>query len=361
MLVELNCEDDRFSTVQALLLLIHWNDLPHAEKDASHWMRICLSLAISIGLHRNPDSSTLTLSQQKTWRRTWWSVHNHTRLTAEHLLSVLPTEEDLEERHLFKTPMITLDDFQLRIFPSEIRAVADNCEALCNIEYQKTQALVFIEKTKLCRLSRFSRISNRVRKLMHGEDRPDAELYSKKPPVPKEIEDIRQWLFQLPAATIHQCPREIIPTECERSIYLHQTWLRLLYLGSTYAACCDGFQATDDPLADSMTGPWSELAEQCLLDATDLFDEIDSLGLSEQLPCPSSALLALVLTYYRRSLRTDMQGEKPVNARSLHRCWNVTQKLKDTCELACHMIDAVEGAACADMWERLSSIHPSYS
>ncbi|KAK4869532.1 hypothetical protein LT330_005914 [Penicillium expansum] len=357
VLLELNCEDDPISTVQALLLLIHWNDLPQSEKGASHWIGVCLSLAISLGLHRNPDSSTLSPSEQKMRRRTWWSVHNHTRLTVENLLSAMRMQEDREDRNLLDIPMITLNDFQLHVFPPEMRAVVDDCEVLRDVEYQKTQAVVFIEKTKLCQLSRFSSILNRVQKVVCGEAIGNGDINLKLRSTQEEIEKHRRWQLQLPVSASHQCPMDLVPTDCERSIYLHQSWLRLLYLGSLYAACCDDGENPGDNLTAPGQDSRSALVDKCLLDITDVFDEIDSLELSEQLPCPTSALLILALAYHKQPCHASIERNTRQSSRSLHKCWKVMRKLKETSHLAACMTTSVEDTICDKLWESISTIN----
>ncbi|KAJ6092300.1 hypothetical protein N7467_004269 [Penicillium canescens] len=357
VLFELNCEEDPIRTVQALLLLIHWNDLPHSEHGAFHWVGICLSIAISIGLHRRPDESALTLSEQRMWRRTWWSVHNHTRLTAEDLLSVASMQEDREDRHLFDNQMLSLDDFELQVFHPEIRALVDDCELLQNIEYQKMQALIFIEKTKICQFSRFSSMLNRIKGAVAGGSIQDVNSHLKARKPRDGIEEHRRWQLKLPVAATPHCPLDLVPTECQRSIYLHQAWLRLIYLGSFYAACFNESQILADNLV-SRPQSCSSLTDQCLLDMTDAFDEIDCLDLSEQLPCLSSAVLILALNYHQQASLPGKCEQRYMSSRSLHKCWNVLRKLRETSDLAARMTQAVETSTCDELWDRLSFINP---
>ncbi|KAJ5753600.1 uncharacterized protein N7511_007753, partial [Penicillium nucicola] len=353
---ELNCEDDPLAAVQALLLIIYWNDLPHAEKGAPHWIGVCLSLAISIGLHRTPDSSSLTVSEQKMRKRTWWCVHNHTRLTVESLLSAIRMQEDRQDRKLFNVSMIALSDFEIMLFPPELRAVVDDCEVLRNVDYQKTYAQVFIEKARLCQLSRFSSILNRVQRLVRGEDKADSELYLGAKSTQVEVEDLQRWQSRLPDTVKTQCPASLAPTDCERSIYLHQTWLQLLYLGSLYGACCNDLEILDKDHAVFGQISRSLVAEKCLLDITDVLDEVDSLELSEQLPCPTSALLIFVLAYHRQPDIARTPENTRFSIRSLHKCWKVLRKLKESSDLAAHMTAAVEHAVCDDLWLSISDI-----
>jgi len=93
------------------------------------------------------------------------------------------------------------------------------------------------------------------------------------------------------------------------------------------------------------------------LDITEVFDEIDSLDLSEQRPYLSSALLALALAYRRQPFHANTQGNKLLSSRSLHKCWNVLRKLKGTFALAARVTAAAEGATCGELWGRLLSMN----
>lgn len=124
--------------MQALLLLTHWNDEPLCEEDTSHWMDTCVSMAMRIGLHRSPNPSNLTLSEQKTWRRTWWALYNHVSLTAGDLPSVMRLQEGHTDGHPVDPPMITLNDFQFGVFAPEARAIVDDCDVFHSVELQKT-------------------------------------------------------------------------------------------------------------------------------------------------------------------------------------------------------------------------------
>lgn len=288
-------------------------------------------------------------------RRTWWSLHNHTRLTDENLLSVMRMQEDRMDRNIFDVSMITLSDFQIHVFAPEIRKVVDDCEVLRDVEYQTSQAVVFIEKTRLCLSSRFSTTLNRVQRLVCGEANSDAFTHMNRLTSHDEIEELRRWQFHLPSPAVHKCPTYLIPTDCERSIYLHQSWLRLLYLGALYAACCHELQGMSGDHAVLERNSRYGLAEKCLLDVTDVLDEIDSLELSEQLPCPTSALIILALAYHKRCARIPSQGGVQSSPRPLHKCWKVLRRLKETSDLAARMTTSVEDESCDQIWASILS------
>ncbi|KAL2788611.1 fungal-specific transcription factor domain-containing protein [Aspergillus keveii] len=355
VLLELHCEDDRLATVQALLLLVHWHDIQNTEKDASHWIGTCLSLAISIGLHRSPNISSMALHQRQVWKRTWWSLYNHARLTSEDLVTMMTIEGEHHASEAPEVGMIELSDFHLTVIPSEVRAIVDDCEALASIENQTAHAIFFVEKTKLCRLSQFSAFSSCVKSLLFEHDNPETRVCPKLWDffATRNLEELQFWERHLPSAAQHSFPVSLNPTAWEKSMYLHRTWLRLLYLGTSYAAVMEEMRDMGDPVLFPFVGDYSSMLERYLVSITDLFEEIYSLDLSMFLPGPAVALLVLALAYHRRLV--DRQGGKtPRSALKLHQCWNIMQRLQDTSVLAKGMQASLASAAIQDPWERLS-------
>ncbi|KAL2834570.1 fungal-specific transcription factor domain-containing protein [Aspergillus pseudoustus] len=355
VLLELHCEDDRLATVQALLLLVHWHEIQNTEKDASHWLGTCLSLAISIGLHRSPNSSAMTLRQRQVWKRTWWSLYNHARLTSEDLVTMMTIEGEHHASEAPEVGMIELSDFPLEVISADVRAVVDDCEVLSSLEHQTTHAIFFVEKTKLCRLSQFSAFATSVKGLLFERDNPETRVCPKLWDffATRNLEELQFWERHLPPAAQHSFPVSLDPTAWEKSLYLHRTWLRLLYLGTSYAAMMEEMREMSDPVLFPFVGDYSNMLERYLVGITDLFEEIYSLDLSKFLPGPAVALLVLALTYHRRLLARQ-EGQTPRSALKLHQCWNIVHRLRDTSGLAKGMQAALANVDVSDPWERLA-------
>lgn len=356
MLLELDCENDRLATVQALLLLVHWQDVRNTEKDASHMIGICLSLAVSIGLHRSPEKSSLAPRDKQVWKRTWWSLYNHARLTSEDMLSMMTIEGEHHVSAAPEVPMITMGDFPLEVMAPEIRGVVDDCEVLRCPEKQTIQALLFIEKTKLCRLSQFSSFSNAVRNSILAPDDAAARVCPKLPGLfaKRNLDELGAWYKCLSSTVRHSVPVSLIPTVWERSLYLHRTWLKLLYVGSSYAAVQRDIEQINDTLIFPFMTSYSTTLERYLVDITDLFEEIYSLDLSCFLPAPAVALVALALAYHRQSLEMRA-GESQKSSIKLHQCWNIMRQLRDVSLLAMGMDVLLTGSASEYHWERLTT------
>ncbi|KAL4897845.1 hypothetical protein BDV59DRAFT_190652 [Aspergillus ambiguus] len=356
VLFELDCEDDRLSLVQAALLMIHWQDLPSGEKDASHWIGICLSLSTSIGLDRTPDGTGMTPSQRQAWKRTWWSVYNHARLTSEDLQSMMSIANDVPENGPDSTAisMVTLNDFRFGVFPPAARAVAGDCEVLRSVECQKTQALLFIEKTRLCCVSQFSTLSNQVKDLFHGSTVPDSRVCQ--PALSNTTVRLNEWTSRLPTAVRYQYPLKLSLSPWEKSIYLHRTWLRLLFIGLAYVAHREQSQMSGDALLEpAFLEGQLETSSRYLLDISNIFEEVHSLGLSSNLPSPAVALLLLVLTLHRRAVDTGTPATQTTASLKLRQCWNILNEMREPSEIAKVVTEILTENPAADIWEKLSS------
>ena len=261
--------------------------------------------------------------------------------------------------------MVTLNDFNLDIFSPEAQEVAGQCDVLRSVDAQKTQAIVFIEKTRLCRLAPFSRVPDSIGRVMQGTDSMWAGSDkdgcsandgdgSEEADRPDENVCLRRWRDRLPSAARHHYPLALVPTDWERSIYLHRTWLQLLFLGLACTATRSESLAEESP---GDTPLWSSYGEfdRHLAELTDLFDEIDSLALTEKMPAPVAALLILVMAYHRRPVDTGTPSAQKASARALHRSWNMIRGIGETSDLARQAIVRLDNGAGVDLWERLAS------
>ncbi|EXA37108.1 hypothetical protein FOVG_11405 [Fusarium oxysporum f. sp. pisi HDV247] len=82
-LYSLDIERDNLVLVQTFLLMSYWNGEVGEDKDGWHWVGLAVSLALHLGLHRQPSSkSTLTQRQQTIRKRCWWGCVVRDRLVA---------------------------------------------------------------------------------------------------------------------------------------------------------------------------------------------------------------------------------------------------------------------------------------
>jgi hypothetical protein len=147
LLYDFDLEADRIPLIQSLLIMTYWYETPDDQKDSHHWMGIAVSLAQTIGLHRNPGkSASIDPARQKLWKRIWWSTYMRDRLIA--LGMRRPTRIKAGD---FDVPMLTVDDFDIQVLPDpESSCVPLECSLLRDVEKQRVLAVLCIEKAKLC-------------------------------------------------------------------------------------------------------------------------------------------------------------------------------------------------------------------
>jgi len=128
-----------------LLLMTYWYETPDDQKDTWHWMGVSLSLAHTIGLHRNPEQSNMDLKKQRLWKRIWWSCFMRDRLIA--LGMRRPTRIKNEDCDV---PMLVLDDFDTEPLPAELIRMLGGCPAVRDSAKRLKLAKMCIAKAKLC-------------------------------------------------------------------------------------------------------------------------------------------------------------------------------------------------------------------
>src|SRR5687768_13102797 len=145
LLYDFDYELDRLILVQALLLMTYWYETPDDQKDTWHWMGVAISLAHTIGLHRNPGTTSMAPPRQKLWKRIWWSCFMRDRLIA--LGMRRPTRIKDED---FDVPQLEEDDFEIQALPDNITVIPPECALMRDVAMQRELAVMCIYKAKLC-------------------------------------------------------------------------------------------------------------------------------------------------------------------------------------------------------------------
>ncbi|EFX06130.1 c6 zinc finger domain containing protein [Grosmannia clavigera kw1407] len=122
-LYDFDYETDRLTLVQALLLMTYWYETPDDQKDTWHWMGVAVSLAHTIGLHRDPRTTGEPLHRQR-------------------LRKLNSGDADV--------PMLAPVDFEKTILPDSIDSVPTECRLVRDLEMQEKLAELCVEKAKLC-------------------------------------------------------------------------------------------------------------------------------------------------------------------------------------------------------------------
>lgn len=235
LLYDFDYELDRISLVQALLLMTYWYETPDDQKDTWHWMGVATSLAHTIGLHRNPERSSMDMKRRKLWKRMWWALFMRDRMIA--LGMRRPTRVKSEDCDV---PMLTLDDFEFQAVPDSITCISKDCAVAKDVGKQRQLAAMCVAKAQLCVcISHILSVQYSVLGNKHGSLGEDGNT---KPIVlqPKshgggtlEVgacdEELEEWLDNIPAEAQYKEPSKKGLTPSAHSLELHRALLHMLY------------------------------------------------------------------------------------------------------------------------------------
>jgi hypothetical protein len=219
--------------VQSLLLMTYWYETPDDQKDTWHWMGVAISLAHTIGLHRNPENSEMEPRKKKLWKRIWWSCLMRDRLIA--LGMRRPTRVKDED---YDVPMLTEDDFEIAALSEHITTIPRQCTLARDVGAQRQLAQICIAKVKLCLcishvLSAQYSVLVRCQGMQsaEGATRSSAMLFPKKLDQMDEVNncdlELSQWLSELPAAC--QYSNELGVGSSAPSIFVNRALLNMAY------------------------------------------------------------------------------------------------------------------------------------
>ena len=245
-LYDFDYESDRVAIVQALLLMTYWYETPDDQKDTWHWMGVAISLAHTIGLHRNPANSVMSPQKQKLWKRIWWSCFMRDRLVA--LGMRRPTRiKDAD----FDVPMLTLDDFEIKELEHENNVVSQRCRMIRDLRMQENLSHLCIAKAKLCLCishvlsAQYSVLVRDQGQAMgqEGNTRSSVMLFPKKLDQTDEVkvcdEELMDWVSTLPAQCLYGNPsKEDLEAEIARggsTVVVQRALLHMCYYATLSA------------------------------------------------------------------------------------------------------------------------------
>ncbi|KAJ9237735.1 transcriptional regulator family: Fungal Specific TF [Paecilomyces variotii] len=222
-------EDDRIAVLQTLLLMTYWADYESSpQKDIWHWIGVCNTQALSIGLHKDPTQSDMDPQLQRLRIRLWWSLYSRDRLIAMALRRPTQINEGTCD-----VPMITLNDCDIEPFhPSVIEVLG--CPQLENVSHQKRLAVMFIENVKLCQC---------LGRILFAQYTPSNHQFGATTKttitlVPRQASEaelnrcsqqLDRWLHGLPRDAQFIPPSKNHIREGENVLLLHSAMLRMIY------------------------------------------------------------------------------------------------------------------------------------
>jgi hypothetical protein len=317
--------------------MTYWYETPDDQKDTWHWMGVAISLAHTIGLHRNPDTSTMDLNKKKLWKRIWWSCFMRDRLVA--LGMRRPTRVKDED---FDVPMLTEEDFEIGPISENITIIPRDCTLLRDAEAQRQLAQMCIAKAKLCLCishvltAQYSvLVKAQGMQGLEGNTRSSVMLFPKKLDETDEVkrcdEELKEWTEELPESCAYSdemtLGRSGPPVFVQRSLLhmIYYTTLSALHRPQVLPSASSEQPDKCRELQDLSRKKVREASKQI----TRISQSLHNRGLEKYLPTTGVTVLLPAIIIHLLDIKASNDDARQAAMDGFCQCMQVLEKLRD--------------------------------
>jgi hypothetical protein len=300
-------------------------------------MGVATSVAHTIGLHRNPDKTTMDAKRIKLWKRIWWSTYMRDRLIA--LGMRRPTRIKSED---FDVPMLTLDDFEIAPLPESVSCLPADCRFARDVDMQRQLAIMCIEKAKLCLcishvLSKQYCVLNNAQGILN--DRTTMMLLPKKlDPETSEVktcdEELQKWVNEL-----QEEAKYTDQPSGDKTLDLHRALLHMVFFTTLSALHRPQVLPSSQGGASTSinkTGPGSDILDvsrrnvrRAASAITSIAQRLDSQDLVKYLPTTGVTVLLPAIIIHLLDIKAPEEETRKASLRGFCQCMAVMGKLRD--------------------------------
>ncbi|KAG9245306.1 fungal-specific transcription factor domain-containing protein [Calycina marina] len=336
VLYNFDYEVDRVSLVQSLLLMTYWYETPDDQKDTWHWMGVAISLAQTIGMHRNPENSSMEPSKKKLWKRIWWSCFMRDRLVA--LGMRRPTRVKDED---YDVPMLTEDDFEIGPIPNNITIIPKD-SLMRDVSAQKELAQMCIGKAKLCLCishvlsAQYSvLVKHQGMQAREGSTRSSVMLFPKKLEQTDEVkicdDELTTWINGLPAEC--QYSSDIKTGSTGPSLVVQRSLLHMIYFTTLSALHRPQVLPAASTLEPDKTRELQDLSRKKVREAsreiTRISQDLHASGLERYLPTTGVTVLLPAIIIHLLDIKSCNEDVRQTATDGFCLCMAVLEKLRD--------------------------------
>ncbi|TDZ31244.1 Cutinase transcription factor 1 beta [Colletotrichum spinosum] len=361
LLYDFDYESDRLVLVQALLLMTYWYETPDDQKDTWHWMGVAISLAHTIGLHRDPAATSMPPHKQKLWKRIWWSCFMRDRLIA--LGMRRPTRIKDED---FDVPMLQESDFEIQLLPEENGVVPPECTLLRDVAMQRELAALCISKAQLCVcISHMLKAQYSV--LIRDKMRPENTVNSTMMLFPnKKLDNVESvasvdlelmaWAETLPPVCQY---RRLTPLDVKNgrsTVAVQRTLLHMVYHTTISALHRPQFLPSSPVHAPTASQQVQEKSRHRVRDAaahvTQMAAELHQFRIERFLPTTGVTVILPAMIIHLLEMKNPVSQSRDRATRGFRQCMRVMEKLREiyaAADYATGFLDAALRKAAIDI------------
>lgn len=307
--------------------------MPDDQKDTWHWMGVSLSLAHTIGLHRNPANSNMHPRRQKLWKRIWWSTYTRDRLIA--LGMRRPTRVKDEDCDV---PLLTVDDYEIKPFSSESLQIIGGCKMAQDVDHQRHLALMFVEKAKLCvcishvLAAQYSVLSHKF----GGTTETTMMLVPKKAAaetceVTRCDQELERWMRNLPEEARYRPSPSLRLPNGEGILHLHRALLRMVFLTTTSALHRPQVLPVNPypTIAAELQDISRAKVRHAAIEITNIAQDLHTLDLTRYLPTTGVTVLLPAVIIHLLDVKSNDPNIRTASLSRFHQCMQILQRLRD--------------------------------
>ncbi|KAH9208634.1 fungal-specific transcription factor domain-containing protein [Leptodontidium sp. 2 PMI_412] len=339
VLYDFDYEIDRVALVQSLLLMTYWYETPDDQKDTWHWMGVAISLAHTIGLHRNPENSNMEPAKKKLWKRIWWSCFMRDRLIA--LGMRRPTRVKDED---YDVPMLVEEDFEVASLAENITIISPDCTLMRDTEVQRQLALMCIAKAKLCLCishvlsAQYSvLVRHQGMQGQEGSTRSSVMLFPKKLDQTDEVtrcdEELQEWVRDLPSSC--QYTELIEPGRAGDTVFVQRSLLHMVYYTTLSALHrpqvlpCAGAGGTQGDSSRELQDLSRKQVREASREITKISQNIHEHKLEKYLPTTGVTVLLPAIIIHLLDIKSCNDEARRAAMNGFCQCMQVLEKLRD--------------------------------
>lgn len=341
--------------------MTYWYETPDDQKDTWHWMGVAISLAHTIGLHRNPEATSMAASRKKLWKRIWWSCFMRDRLVA--LGMRRPTRIKDED---FDVPMLVENDFEIQALPDDIAVVPQDCTLMRDVGMQRELAVMCIAKAKLCVcISHMLKAQYSV--LIRDNMKPENTTNSTMMLFPRKKLDnlesvhavdmeLMAWAESLPQSCQY---RPMTPHDVKggrSTIAVQRTLLHMVYYTTISALHRPQFLPSSPLHAPTTSRQVQEMSRLRVRDAamhiTRMANELHGLRLEKYLPTTGVTVILPAMIIHLLEMKNPSPQAREHATRGFRQCMRVMEKLREVyaaADYATGFLDAALRKAAIDI------------
>jgi hypothetical protein len=361
LLYDFDYEQDRVVLVQGLLLMTYWYETPDDQKDTWHWMGVAISLAHTIGLHRNPEATSIPPTKQKLWKRIWWSCFMRDRLIA--LGMRRPTRIKDED---FDVPMLTENDFEIQVLPDNVTVINSDCTLMRDLAMQRELATLCIYKAKLCVcISRMLKAQYSV--LIRDKMKPDNTTNSTMMLFPnKGLDNVESvgavdlelmaWAESLPACCQYRSLTPLDLADNKQTVAVQRTLLHMVYYTTVSALHRPQFLPSSPLHAPTASRQVQDISRTKVRDAamhiTRMATELHHLRLERFLPTTGVTVILPAMIIHLLDLKNPSPEARERALHGFRQCMRAMLKLREiyaAADYATGFLDAAMRKAAIEM------------